>query len=86
MSGHEENGGDRPLLGIGTEPRTLGLVIGVFVLVIGLPALLFVLAGRTDVAIGLVVIFVLMVVATGYAFRQAVDAERADRSGDGLDE
>lgn len=86
MSEDEGETDRKALLGIGTEPRTLAVVIGSFVLVIGLPALLFLLAGRTQVAVGLVAIFIVMVLATGHAFRKAVEAERVLRGEDDVGE
>lgn len=86
MSGDEGEDDRRPLLGIGTEPRTLAIVIGAFVLVIGLPALLFLVAGRVDVAVGLVGVFIVMVLATAHAFRKAVEAERVMRGEDDVGE
>jgi hypothetical protein len=46
-------------------------------LIIGLPAALFLYAGRTEVALGLLAIFALMVLATAYALHVAVRAQQA---------
>lgn len=66
----------RALRRMATEPRTLGLVGAIFLLIIGLPAALFALRGQWQAVLVLVGLFVLMVVATGYAFKEAVEAQR----------
>lgn len=59
-----------------TNPRTVLLAAGVFLLIIGLPAALFLYAGRVEVALGLLAIFALMVLATAYALHVATQAQR----------
>lgn len=61
-----------------TSPRTVLVAAGVFLLVVGLPAALFLYAGRVEVALGLLAIFALMVLATVYALHKAVQADEAD--------
>jgi len=63
------------------SPRALALVVGFFTLTLGVPVGLFVLQGRWDLAVGLLVVFAVMVAATAYAFRKAVDARREDQGG-----
>lgn len=63
-----------------TSPRTVVYAAIAFLLVIGLPAALFLYAGRVEVALGLLAIFGLMVLATAYALRKAMQAEQ-DRDG-----
>jgi hypothetical protein len=60
-----------------TSPRTVLLAAAAFLLIIGLPAALFLYAGRTEVALGLLAIFALMVLATAYALHVAVRAQQA---------
>lgn len=61
-----------------TSPRTVMVAAGVFLLVIGLPAALFLYAGRMQVALGLLAIFALMVLATAYALHKAMEAEDSE--------
>lgn len=58
-----------------TSPRTVLVAAGVFLLIIGLPAALFLYAGRVEVALGLLAIFGLLVLATAYALHVAARAE-----------
>jgi Ca2+/Na+ antiporter len=58
-----------------TSPRTVLLAAVAFLLVVGLPAALFLYAGRIEVALGLLAIFALMVVATVYALTKAAQAD-----------
>ncbi|MDX1612110.1 MAG: hypothetical protein R3185_07055 [Candidatus Thermoplasmatota archaeon] len=61
-----------------TEPRTVALVMVIFLLIIGLPAGLYYWTGQEDVARGLVLAFLAMVVVTGYALRVASREARKD--------
>lgn len=58
-----------------TSPRIVTYAALAFLLVVGLPAALFLYAGRVEVALGLLAIFVLMVLATAYALRKATEAQ-----------
>lgn len=89
--GSEDEPAKPTLLSLGTSRRTLAIVVGAFVLILGVPAALFAFAGRVDLALGLLGLFALMVLATGYAFREAVEAQQAmmgsrdEEDGDGED-
>lgn len=75
----DEDGADRTVHAVremATQPRTLAAVGGAFLLILGVPIALFAYDGRWDAVAGLLGLFVLMVVATGYAFREAVEAQR----------
>lgn len=58
------------------SPRLLALVIGVFVVILGVPTALFASAGRWRVAAGMLGLWAGMVTVTAFAFRKAVDAKR----------
>lgn len=77
MSSREEEG---PLPA--TSPRTVMVAALVFLLVIGLPAALFLYAGRVEVALGLLAIFALMVLATAYALHKAMQAQELEEEAD----
>lgn len=64
-----------------TSRRTLWLALGSLALLIGIPAGLFVLVGRPDIALWLVAIFVVIVGVTAYALREAVRMQRGDGPG-----
>lgn len=64
-----------------TSRRALWLAFGSLALLIGIPAGLFVLVGRPDIALWLVAIFVVMVGVTAYALREAVRTQRGDEPG-----
>ncbi len=64
-----------------TSRRALWLAFGSLALLIGIPAGLFVLAGRPDIALWLAAIFMVMVGVTAYALREAVRMRRKDGPG-----
>jgi membrane protein implicated in regulation of membrane protease activity len=61
-----------------TRPRTVLLAFVVFLLIVGLPAILYALAGQMKVALGLLALFVAMLLLSAYALREAVKAKRAE--------
>lgn len=67
----------RPIKPLAKEPKTLALVIGILVLLVGIPAGLYAWAGRWDVAIGLIIAFVAMIALTGYALKVAIEVDQA---------
>lgn len=61
-----------------TSPTTIVVAALAVLLVVGLPAALFLYAGRVEVALGLLSIFALMVLVIAYAFRKASGSEHGD--------
>jgi len=59
-----------------TRTMTIVAALAVFFLIVGLPAILYAVAGQTRVAVALVVIFVAMLLVSAYALNEAVKARR----------
>lgn len=61
-----------------TSPTTIVVAALAILLVVGLPAALFLYAGRVEVALGLLLIFALMVLVTAWAFRKATHSDNLE--------
>lgn len=59
-----------------TRLKPVLAALGVFTLVLGVPAGLYALSGRPDVALWLLAAFVAMLLVTAYALREAVRGSR----------
>jgi hypothetical protein len=68
----------RPVRALALDTETILLGGGALVLILAVPAGLFLYRGRTQLAIRLVVIFAAMVVVTGYALHTAAKVEREE--------
>lgn len=60
-------------------PRTIGLVAAVFILIVGFPAALLAFTGHPLAGAGLIVLFVGMVVLTGYWLKAGAELHGEDQ-------